>query len=172
MLWQSSSDNSVFVLVVCVICVKSLVFLEADASLANAECFFTYEYDLSLERSLGIAASSAPLSCVPPCRGRDYEIALSPTVHDNAVFINEQPAQPLSVPPEYEISSSLCHACLTSPRPVVILSFSFLLLLPSLSFPTRTWAAHVCDQGRIKIFSLSLFSPPLPLSFPISIVVC
>lgn len=134
---------------------------------AGAKCFFTYECDLSLERSLGIAASSAPLSCVPPCRGRDYGIALSPTVHDDAVFINERPAQPLSIPPEYEISSSLCHACLTSPRPVVIFSLSS-------SFPRlpdthvrRTCVRSGTDKDLLSLsFSLSLFSfSSLPLSF-------
>lgn len=56
----------------------SFVFNAKDASRADRKnCFFTYEYDLSLERSLGTAASSAPpLSCVLPCRGRDYGVAL------------------------------------------------------------------------------------------------
>lgn len=130
---------AVFVLDVRVICVKSLVFSEADAKetrVSRMQNAFSPMSAISLSRIRLVSLLRRLLS--PACRHADYGIALSPTVHDDAVFINERPAQSLSVPPEYEISSSLCHACLTSPRPVVILSLSLLLLLPSLNFPTRT----------------------------------
>lgn len=81
--------------------------------------------------------------------------ALSLTVHNDAIFINEATGTASFR------SSGIWNFLISVSRmlnhpPCPVAAFSFPLLLLYLSYPTRTWAAHVCDQGRMKILSLSL----------------